>query len=123
MPTRPHIPFTAVKPCAKLGHRSNIPGTIECPRCIVSIRSSQIYIRSSKHSEEFGRSISEVGYAPIRRHEGRVTTVTMRFAWQLYFHSLWNCSYIFAISYFSDISFTFCNSFSKSFLTSSIAET
>ena len=42
MPTRPHIPFTTVKPCAKPRHRSNIPGTIECPRCIVSILPSQI---------------------------------------------------------------------------------
>ena len=42
MPTRPHISFTTVKPCAKPGHRSNIPGTIECPRCIVSILPSQI---------------------------------------------------------------------------------
>ena len=29
------------------------------------------HIRSSERSEEFGRSVSEVGYAPVRRPEGK----------------------------------------------------
>jgi len=49
---QPDLTFTAVNaPCAKPRHRNNVPGTIELPCCIISIRSSQIshLIHTLKH--------------------------------------------------------------------------